>query len=264
MQWFFALNEDCPAFGQYAEMAMVAVHTAQLRTSVDPHCIYDGGDNHFTRWLAQRNVPVICRQSFLVPELAALGERRRNPDLLRATRGVFLRVELPELQEQLALDDRVLYTDCDVIFQSDVVDTLTPLQPRYFAVAVESDPAQPDDVNTGAMWMNLPQLRAEDERFRIYITEHINELPELSWDQGAYRAFFRDADGKPIWDTLPPELNWKPYWDDYSHAKIIHFHGPKPFQRNYIDSHWPELKHLTGGHYEELCDVWETLLKEAQ
>lgn len=264
MQWFFALNGDCPAFQQYAEMAMVAVHTAQLRTSLQPHCIYDGADSDFTRWLARRHVRVIRRQSFLVPELAALGERRANPDLLRATRGVFLRLELPKLQEQLGFGERVLYTDCDVIFQSDVVDTLRPLQPQYFAVAVESDTARPDDVNTGAMWMHLPQLRAEDERFRRYISEHIDELPEISWDQGAYRAFFRNTDGKPLWELLPPELNWKPYWDDYSRAKIIHFHGPKPFQRNYIDSHWPELKYLTGGSYEGLCDVWESLLKEAQ
>jgi hypothetical protein len=264
MQWFFALNDDCPAFKQYAEMAMVAVHTAQLRTSLQPHCIYDGAENDFTRWLEHRNVRIIHRQSFLLPELAALGMRRNNPDLLRATRGVFLRVELPAMREQLGLDERVLYTDCDVIFERDVVDTLAPLQPKYFAVAVESDTARQDDVNTGAMWMHLPQLREEDQRFRRYIREHIDELPGVSWDQGAYRAFFRDDIGAPLWDLLPPELNWKPYWEDYARAKIIHFHGPKPFQRNYIDSHWPELKHLTGGRYEELCDVYEKLLREAK
>jgi hypothetical protein len=47
-------------------------------------------------------------------------------------------------------------------------------------------------------------------------------------------------------------------------AKIIHFHGPKPFQRNYIDSHWPELKPLTGGAYLAQVKRWTELLEEAR
>ncbi len=219
MQWFLALNESCPAFRQYAEMAKVAVHTALAHTSLDPHCIYDGAENEFTGWLRERNIRVIRRESFLCDDLAALGARRNNPDLLRATRGVFLRVELPQLQREFALDDRVLYTDCDVIFQAEVSHVLEPLQPQYFAVAVESETARPDDVNTGAMWMHLPGLRKRDAQFRNYIREHIDELPGVSWDQGAYRGFYRFADGKPQWDLLPPEMNWKPYWGEYADAK---------------------------------------------
>lgn len=65
-------------------------------------------------------------------------------------------------------------------------------------------------------------------------------------------------------DKLRPELNWKPYWGDYAEAKVIHFHGPKPFHQRHIDSHFAELKHLTGGCYDELCDVWADLLAEAK
>ena len=39
--------------------------------------------------------------------------------------------------------------------------------------------------------------------------------------------------------------------------------GPKPYQRNYIDTHYPKIKSLTGGAYEELVDLYETLLSEA-
>ena len=112
--------------------------------------------------------------------------------------------------------------------------------------------------------MHLPRMREQDAAFRDYIRSHLDELPAVSWDQGAYRGFYRSRTGQPLWDLLAPELNWKPYWGDYGRAKIIHFHGPKPFQRNYIDSHWPELKFLTGGCYDELCDLWEELLKEAE
>ena len=51
MLWFFALTEDSTAFRQYAEMLMVAVHTARKFTSLVPYFIYDGSDNDFTVWL---------------------------------------------------------------------------------------------------------------------------------------------------------------------------------------------------------------------
>ena len=82
-------------------------------------------------------------------------------------------------------------------------------------------------------------------------------------DQGAYRQFFSTNDGSFSWDKLSPQLNWKPDRGDYSNAKIIHFHGPKPYQQPHIDSHFAELKHLTGGAYDELCAQWRELLAEA-
>lgn len=264
MQWFIGINEGCPAWKPYAEMAKVAIHTALDRTSLQPHCLYDGGPNEFTDWLDQRGVPIIRWRTFLYDDLKEFGERRGNPQLLPATRGVFLRAELPLLQTREGLDDRVLYTDCDVIFRGEVTDVLASLRPQYFAVAVESDPTLPEEMNTGVMWMNLPEMFKLDAPFRDYLRANIDALPGMSWDQGAYRNFYRSAGGAPLWETLPPELNWKPYWDDYARAKIIHFHGPKPFQRPNIDSHYPELKYLTGGRYEELCDLWESLLQEAE
>ena len=263
MQWFIGINEGCPAWRQYADMAKVAIHTALQHTSLQPNCLYDGGENEFTAWLRRRDVRIIPWRTFLLDDLAQLGLRRSNSDLLRATRGVLLRVELPLLQTQLGLDDRVLYTDCDVIFQAGVVDVLGPNKCRYFAVACESDRNSPDNMNSGVMWMHLPAMRERDDEFRHYLRENIDTLPSWSWDQGAYDRFYRTPDGIPMWDRLPPELNWKPYWGDYSTARVIHFHGPKPFQRPNIDSHYSELKFLTGGAYEELCDRFEELLREA-
>lgn len=264
MQWFIGIHEGSPAWQQYAQMAKVAIHTALERTSLEPHCIYDGGDNDFTAWLDQRGVPIIRRKSFLRPELEALGERENDPALPAVARGALLRVELPGLQEALALDDYVLYTDCDVIFRADVVDMLRPIRCDYFAVAAESNRAKPEEMNSGVMWMNLPGMHRRDAEFRTYMREHIDRLPRMSWDQGAYSSFYKSREQGYQWQTLPPELNWKPYWGDYTEAKIIHFHGPKPFQRNHIDSHWPELKHLTGGAYAELCARWDDLLREAE
>jgi hypothetical protein len=65
MQWFFSLTEDSTAFQQYAEMIMVAVHTAQKFTSLVPFCLYDGNENDFTEWLTKREVRIVPHRSFL-------------------------------------------------------------------------------------------------------------------------------------------------------------------------------------------------------
>jgi lipopolysaccharide biosynthesis glycosyltransferase len=175
-----------------------------------------------------------------------------------------LRTELPRLQDSLGLEERVLYTDCDVFFRRDPVAQISAVKCEYFAVAPEFAVADYENMNTGVMWMNLPGLLSRDDEFKKFIRQNIDEWQTAAWDQGAYRRFFRGNNGAPLWEKLAPELNWKPYWGDYANASIIHFHGPKPFQRDYIDSHFSELKHLTGGSFEELCDVWKELLADAK
>jgi hypothetical protein len=263
MQWFFALTEDSTAFRQYAEMIMVAVHTAKKFTSLIPHCIYDGGENEFTEWLVKHDVKIIRHRSFAREALEELGRQKNNPHLAAALCGAFSRVELPELVEHLGNAARILYTDCDVIFLGEVVPELEANPCKYFAVAPES--AQDDyvNMNTGVMLMNTHALRASLPEFREYISKNLAALERESWDEAAYRWFYRDSRG-PLWDRLRPELNWKPYWGENPTAKIIHFHGPKPYQRDYIESHWPELKSLTIGAYPALVEQWSEVLKEAR
>ncbi len=98
--------------------------------------------------------------------------------------------------------------------------------------------------------------------FREYIRQNLAELERESWDEAAYRWFYRDSNG-PLWDRLRPELNWKPYWGWNPQARIIHFHGPKPYQRSCLDSVFPEPKYLTSGSYYELCEQWSELLAAA-
>jgi hypothetical protein len=84
MLWFFALTEDSTAFRQYAEMLMVAVHTARKFTSLVPHFIYDGSDNDFTAWLRRHDVRIIRHRSLFRDSLAELG--RDNLATAGATR----------------------------------------------------------------------------------------------------------------------------------------------------------------------------------
>jgi hypothetical protein len=263
MQWFFALTEDSTAFRQYAEMIMVAVHTARRFTSLVPHCIYDGGENHFTDWLTKHEVRIIRHRSFLHERLTELGEKKGNPHLAPALSGAFSRVELPEIVARLGGATRVLYTDCDVIFVAEVVPELEANPCEYFAVAPESARDDYVNMNTGVMLMNTDRLRESLPEFRDYVSKNLAELESESWDEAAYRRFYRNGNG-PLWDRLRPELNWKPYWGECARAKIIHFHGPKPFQRDHIESHWPELKPLTGGAYDKVVEQWSDLLREAR
>jgi len=264
MQWFFALAESSPAFKQYAEMARVAVHTALRHTSLRPHFLYDGGENELTQWLRAREVPVIPCRTFLFDEIARLRCGEHEVKIRSALRGVLLRLELARMGEHLRFDDRVFYTDADVFFLDEVTNELERTPCRYFAVAPEFSLHDYRQMNTGAMWMNLPALRQVDQEFRAYVRRNLARLQQVAWDQGAYREFFVEPGGEPKWDRLRPQLNWKPYWGDLSNARIVHFHGPKPYHRDYIDSHFAELKHLTGGAYEEACDLWAKLLEEAR
>lgn len=263
MQWFMAVAERSPAFKQYGEMVKVAIHTALRHTSLQPHILYDGGENELTRWLRDHEVAILPCQTFLLEEIARLKCGEHEVDIRSALRGILLRIELPRLGLEMALDDRILYTDCDVFFLGDVADELAATDCRYFAVAPEFDSQDYRQMNTGAMWMNLPGLREVDSEFRQFVRENLSRLQSVAWDQGAYREFFIGPNNEPKWARLRPELNWKPYWGDYAKARIIHFHGPKPYHRDYIDSHFSELKHLTGGSYGEICDLWADLLKEA-
>ena len=263
MQWYFALTEDSTAFRQYAEMAMVAVHTAKKVTSLEPHCIYDGHENDFTAWLTKRGVRIIRHRSFVREALEELGRRKENPHLAAALSGAFSRIELPEIGNRTADAGRILYTDCDVMFLDEVVPELEENACRYFAVAPESGLGDYVNMNTGVMLMNTERLHESLPEFREYVSNNLAALEAESWDEAAYRWFYRDENG-PMWDRLRPELNWKPYWGENAQAKIIHFHGPKPFQRDYIDSHWPELREHSGGAYLAEVERWSRLLEEAR
>src|SRR2546421_1643029 len=263
MRWFFALTEDSTAFREYSEMIMVAVYTARKFTSLAPHCIYDGRDNSFTEWLVRHDVRILRHRSYLRDALAELGRRKGNPHLAAALSGAFARVELPELAASLGDPERVLYTDCDVVFVAEVVPELEAIPCEYFAVAPEGRQDDYVNMNTGVMLMNTHRLRESLPEFREYIRQNLAALEAESWDEAAYRWYYRDPNG-PLWARLSPQLNWKPYWGDQPAAKIIHFHGPKPYQRPWLDSVFPELKYLTTGSYSKLCDEWSGLLVKAR
>jgi hypothetical protein len=78
-------------------------------------------------------------------------------------------------------------------------------------------------MNTGVMLMNVKNLI--DGKFKKFVISIGNNfLDRSAFVEGREKSFSIDMVGSI-------GFNWKPYWGDYSGAKIIHIHGSKPFQR---------------------------------
>lgn len=264
MKWFFALHEGAPHFGAYADMVKVAVMTAQRwAPELEPCLLYDGAPNAFTAWLEARGVAVLTVRSRLYGALVELAERTGNGAVMDFGPGVFLRMEIPKLcaergwatsGQEGASGGAVLYTDCDVMFTGDPGPWWPELGAAFFAVAPEDDPADAAAMNSGVMLMNPTALLAMDAAFEAAVREMLAECVANSWDQHAYRKFFRHG-----WRSLPAELNWKPYWGESAGAAIVHFHGPKPFLRAQLAAGGGHVNQrvLMGGGFAAYCAQWD-------
>lgn len=229
MKWYFACNDQSPA---YDYMIRAAVESAIKNTSLVPHFVYDGTPGPLTLWLEQKGVKVIRHRVTFYDSLQAF----YSPQELKTASGTFLRCDIPLLETN---DELVLYTDCDVIFASDI--QLQDIQyPVFFACAPEGIKTDRSFFNTGVMLMNIPALRETHHDFETFIETSLTGLNV--YDQTAYNRFYAN---QSAW--LPLEYNWKPYWGENPDAKIIHFHGPKPHDL---------VRMLTG---EPVTDIYERL-----
>lgn len=96
---------------------MVVVYTAQKFTSLGPHCIDYARENEFTAWLTKHGSRSSITAASCATSWRNLAAKKKS--VLRG--GASSRVELPEIVARLGGARRVLYTDCDVFFVSDVV-----------------------------------------------------------------------------------------------------------------------------------------------
>jgi hypothetical protein len=60
MKWYFTFNER--VVGWLGDMIKAAVLSAKQYTNLEPHCIYDGRDNHLTDWLTAMSVTIHRRK----------------------------------------------------------------------------------------------------------------------------------------------------------------------------------------------------------
>jgi lipopolysaccharide biosynthesis glycosyltransferase len=272
MRWFFALNAECTSFAEYAEMAQVAVWSALRHTRLQPHFLYHGNDHPpLLDWMKRHGVEVWRCRSRYYETLCALEQELNNPDARTCGGGAYLRVEIVDLLAEHGIrDPYVLYTDCDVVFRQDPEPSLQRQACRFIACGPESMRGTPTDINTGVLLMHVARLRGINAEFVEFTREQLRRSVTTAFDQNAYREFFRGPLPKFSWpwtrgwNVLPDELNWKPYWGENPDAVIVHFHGPKPFHREWLEtapkSH--VLKHFHKGAYAEMTAQWHALLEE--
>ena len=260
MKWVFALNEKSVNFDSYVDQIKVAVASAPIRSELQPIMLYDGTPNKSIAFIQQMGVEIIYIGSFLKHEIERTAEELEDPSILSTGAGAFLRCELPKLSYDLSWPDtRILYTDCDVMFSNHFRVEELPKPEKYIAVAPEDDINDFDNFNSGVMVMHLPSLREIDDDFRSQLRSELIESMRTGWDQYTYRRYFKGKAKK-----LDPLYNWKPYWGRNEEAKIIHFHGPKPWIRKEIANGWAPkvLRDLATDYFWELSDVWEKKLSE--
>ena len=258
MKWFFALNEGGPTFGYYAGLVQVAVHTARQYTNLEPVFIYDGRDNLLTDWLLARGVVVLKRRSIIAGDILRTGSAASQA----IASGAYLRVEVPLLMQEMGWSDPfALYTDCDVMFTPRFDETALKCTPRFFAVAPEDTPGNLEAMNSGVMVMNVEALRSDWPAFQATIRAELAASFGSSFDQHAYRVHYQGR-----WEHLPAELNWKPHWGRNDAAQIIHFHGPKPFQKYSVTAGQvpPVLLRLATDSFYEYAVEFDQALLSAQ
>jgi hypothetical protein len=243
-------------------MLKVAIVSLRRHTSMEPFLLYDGGDNDLLRWLGTHDVGVIRHRCRLYPELERLSAETGNPAFLDHGPGVLLKVDLAELCAEHGWGcERILFCDCDVMFQSDPANDWPTLAGACFAVGPEDVPGEPELFNTGVMLIDIASMLPRAEPFRRFLAAILPEAVRISWDQHAYRIFFRRDEWRPLRD----ELNWKPYWGFNPAARIVHFHGPKPWMRGDIASGRIDAIHapLAVPSFIEWCALWDAYLVEA-
>jgi len=147
-----------------------------------------------------------------------------------------------------------------VMFTPRFDDTLARSAPAWFAVAPENDPQDWAAMNTGVMVMNVDALLADLPAFQETIRAQLAVSAQSSFDQHAYREHYRGR-----WERLPVELNWKPYWGRNEAAQIVHFHGPKPFQKYAIAAGTVPsgIAQLATGVFFEQAAEYDRVLVEA-
>jgi hypothetical protein len=222
MKWFFALCNESKDCKRTIEHLKVAVTSARRHTNLEPYFLYDGKRDELTKWLTKRGVNVILTR--VRPDLDRALAGNSKLENLGTARGAYLRVEVPSIAKGLKLPDKfILYTDCDVIFTKHSTDIFNNT-PEYFSAAPEFKVDDYSYINTGVMLINVDNMQKTREKFLKHIKKQCKnpDATHAAYDQSMYNEFYND-----LYDKLPPEYNWKPYWGYNPGAKIIHFHGPK-------------------------------------
>lgn len=227
MKCYICLTDSIATRKDYLDLLKVTLISARKNTSLHLVCLYDGKvDDPVYNLLNKYNVEIIFHQLPYKQELMEIYPHKwmlqnlgKEIEYSRIF-GTFMRMEIPIIEKT---DKYVLYTDIDVIFNSDISFDELP-QPAFLAAAPEFNPniEEMEYFNAGVLLMNIEGMKIKREEFIKRLKNRDRNASGL-FDQGYLNELcFKDM------ELLPIELNWKPYWGINDKAKLIHFHGMKP------------------------------------
>lgn len=262
-KWVICLKENPYLYAKrwegnlYFKLAKVAIISCLENTDFTPVVVFDGEQNSFTDWLDKKGVTVIYYQSSLTDFII----NSNWSDLDKYTGlGAYIRADLPVLAKNLGWNDQyILYTDVDVMFLKGWKNLKFNIDCEFIAVAKEFAKDQSENFNTGVMVMNLPNLYSCYNDFKNFCINHIkNPVSPDIFDQAAYRKFFASN-----YNVLNSSFNWKSYWEHNPKAKLIHFHGIKPYHKdaNVLRGEAEQIQRLATPEYYENVNLWESYAK---
>jgi len=250
LKWFCAVSASTLDFsrGDLRDLIRIAIYSAMQNTSLRPHVIYDGPEDSYTEELRELGATIVFRRSALYDALEEhAGEFK---DWLQVMAGAFLRFEVPTIE---TTEQFVLYTDCDVLFLHN--PDFGREKPEVFAATSQSSTNPAEDMNSGVMLINVPNMR----KILPDLLNFSRRSLHLGLDQEILRSFFHTR-----YLVLDRSLNWKPYWGWNPRAQIVHFHGAKPSAaRRFLqagelpdDLNWADLLGRSREGYEAYTRMW--------
>lgn len=261
MRWFLGLNFDAPHYDAYARMVQAAVLSRPPEAGLEPHLLFDGPECELTRWFRAQGGEVIFRETFLKPYLARAAADPATPRASAHGNGVYLRTEIPDIiRENDWPDAAVLYTDNDVLFTPRFRAADLPRPTRPITVAPESNELAEPPLNSGFMVYDLAQWWPVHREFKRFLLADLPQALRHDWDQHSFRGFF----GRDV-HWLDSTWNWLAYWDANPEARLLHFHGPKPFLRDSLrdGTALPVQRKLATPAFWSACERYDQLLASA-
>lgn len=208
---------------EYIEMAKTFVLSARMNSDIELICIYDGSDFQFLQWLDLHGTYCLRWE---VPYKQKIIEHYTGERPFSFCFGTYLCVEVPVVLKYYGFDDKfVLFMDADMLVLGDI-GACSCYQPSYFAAPPDWDIHNRSFVSTGVMVMNTRTLLRNYDRFINHIFQHNFDFAFAGHgpcSQGAWNTFYRG-----LWQELPADYDWKPWWGINGDARSVHFSGPKP------------------------------------
>ncbi|MEO2035044.1 MAG: hypothetical protein ABGZ35_23435 [Planctomycetaceae bacterium] len=262
MKWFTASNEASLRNPKFFELLQVAVTSLRANTSLDPHVLYEGDECPALAWLRDQGVTIVPTRLTFYDALREFMLPNYREIHITCRAGAFLRTELaPSIRRFGILDPYVFYTDCDVLFASDI--RLEHCRPKFFAASGKKVGGRTRlrigghyHINSGVMLINVEAMLDRYDEFKRFIlgnglgmkrpADPFMQKNLFMSDQVALNLFYR---GKIT--RLGNEYNWNPSGGINPIAKVIHFNGLKWNQ-------WDEFCNQTLG--QELLDHYAGLV----